>query len=65
MSGWTEIEKGSVKLKHHSTPSLIEVTITKELEVDWGKVEKTEQTFWLDYIGFSDLREAINSTDFP
>jgi len=65
MNGWTKIKHGDVTIKHHSTSSLIEMTITMDEEVEQGKVEKVKQTVWFDYATFSDLREVINQTDVP
>jgi hypothetical protein len=65
MSGWIEKEHGDVKIKHHSTSSLIEMTITTDTEVEQGKSEKVKETVWFDYATFSDLREVVNQTDFP
>ena len=65
MSGWTSLEHRSVKLAHHSTSSLVEITITAEEEVEQGRFGKVVETIWVDYATFSDLRKAINQTDFP
>ena len=65
MSGWTEREYGCIKIKHHSTSSLIEMTITTDEEVEQGKWEKVKQTVWFDYITFANLRKVLNQTDFP
>lgn len=58
MSGWTERELGGIKIKHHSTSSLIEMTITCDEESE-------KETIWFDYETFSNLREIINKIDFP
>ncbi len=65
MSGWTKREHGEVKIKHHSTSSSIEMTITTEEEIEQGRCEKVKQTVWFDYNTFADLREVVNQTDFP
>jgi len=65
MSGWTEREFGSIKLKHHSTSSLIEMTITSTEELVRGIPEEVKETVWFNYETFSDLREIINKIDFP
>jgi hypothetical protein len=65
MSGWTEREHGDIKIKHHSTSSLIEMTIISDEEIEQGKWEKVKQTVWFDYGTFADLREVMNQTDFP
>lgn len=65
MSGWKEVEVGSVKMKHWSTSSLIEITIETEDETVQGVVENVLQTVWMDYATFSDLRNAINQTEMP
>jgi len=59
MSGWTEREYGDVKIKHYSTSSLIEMTITKDEEVEQGRMEKVKETVWFDYRTFSDLRKLM------
>lgn len=60
MSGWTVRENESVKIKHHSTCSLIEMTITTDEEAEEGKWEKIKETVWLNYAQFSDLKKVIN-----
>jgi plasmid maintenance system antidote protein VapI len=65
MSGWTKAIEKSVEIIHHSTASVIQVKITSLEEVDWGKVENVTREFWLNYQEFSDLKEVINSVDFP
>jgi len=65
MSGWTEKESGGIKIKHHSTSSLIEITITSTEELVRGVPEEVKETVWLDYGTFSDLRKVINKIDFP
>jgi len=65
MSGWTEREHGDVKIKHYSTSSQIEMTITTMEELEQGKSSEVKQTIWFDYGTFSDLREVVNQTDFP
>lgn len=65
MSGWTEREHGDIKIKHYSTSSLIEMTITKDEEVEQGKWGKVKETVWFDYGTFADLRKVVNQTDFP
>lgn len=62
MSGWTEREHGDIKIKHHSTSSQIEMTITTRDEIDNHEVK---ETVWFDYGSFSDLRKVINETEFP
>lgn len=44
---WTVREAGNVKLIHHSTSSLIELTVKDE--------EGEEKSVWLDYYDFSNL----------
>jgi len=65
MSGWTEIENGDIKIKHHSTSSLIEMIITKHEEIEQGKFVKFKQKVWFDYKTFSDLRKVMNKADLP
>ena len=65
MSNWTEYKEGDVKIKHHSTPSLIELTITTNEEFEQGKLEEIKETVWFDYGTFADLRKVINLTTFP
>ena len=65
MSGWTEREHGDIKIKHHSTSSLIEMTITTMEELEQGKNSEVRQTIWFDYGTFSDLRKVLNQTNFP
>ena len=64
MSGWTEIEHEDVQIKHHSTASVISITITTDEDDGSGGVEKHSQSVWVDYRAFSDLREAINKIEF-
>ena len=65
MSGWTEIEEGTIKIIHHSTASIIELLITADEEVEEGKLEKVITKLLIDYATFSDLRKVINQTQFP
>ena len=61
MSGWTEREFGAVKIKHHSTSSLIELTIATTEESETLSVE----TLWLDYQQFSELKKVIAQIEVP
>jgi len=45
--------------------SVIEMIITREEETKQGTYEMVARTIWLDYGEFADLREVINTTDFP
>ena len=65
MSVWTTRDVRFVKLKHHSTASLIEITITTNEEVEQGVFKDVEQEIWMEYSTFKDLRKAINLTEFP
>jgi len=65
MSGFTEIEVGAVKIKHHSTSSLVEMTITRDEEVLWGKFAKVPETIWFDYRIFSDLITLVCDNFIP
>ena len=63
MSGFTTVEKGTIKIVHHSTSSLIQVIIKDKVEVEQGKFEDFDKIVWLDYTEFSDLKEAIGIID--
>jgi hypothetical protein len=65
MSGWTKVKEDSVLLTHHSTASVIQITITQDEEVEQGKTEKQTFSIWLEYSTFCDLKNAVNKTDFP
>ena len=65
MSGWTEREAGNVKIKHHSTSSQIEMTITTMEKIEPGQSSEVKQTIWFDYETFTDLRKVVNQTNFP
>ena len=54
---------GDVTIKHHSTSSLVEITVKVKEEVEWGKFEDAEEVLWLDYGEFEDLKKAINKID--
>ena len=56
-----ETESGSVKIKHHSTSSTIEVIIlSMEEKTQGGEKEEIKQSIFLDYTEFEDLANAIN-----
>lgn len=59
MSGFTKVEHGVVKIKHHSTASIIEVIIQKREQVSQGVFEDLSEHHWFDYPEFDDLYEAI------
>ena len=61
MSGFTEIEVGAVKIKHHSTSSLVEMTITRDEEVLWGKFAKVPETIWFDYRTFRNCMKYLTT----
>ena len=61
MSGFTKVEKGTVKIVHHSTSSLIEVIIKDREEVEQGQFEDIDKIVYLDYTQFDDLAEAIKT----
>jgi len=61
MSGFTIIEKGTVKIVHHSTSSLIEVIIKDREEVEQGQSKELDKIVYLDYTQFDDLAEAIKT----
>lgn len=53
MSGWKEIEYGTIKIVHHSTSSVIEI-IVKENTPD-----KEQNEIWINYTQLYDLIIAI------
>ena len=56
MKNWVEFEKGNVKIKHHSTSSLIEVIITDD-------VDALSRVIWLEYKTFNDLKNVLIKTE--
>jgi len=63
MSGFTKVEKGTVKIVHHSTSSLIEVIIKDREEVSQGNWKDIDKIVWLDYTQIEDLKKALNEID--
>lgn len=54
-----ETEHGSVKIKHHSTSSLIEVLVDPKILKENNTLEK----LWLTYYQFDDLQKAIEKAN--
>jgi len=57
-------EHKSVKIKHHSTSSLIEIVITsQEEETQGGKLKNVESSIMLDYTQFEHLMSAVSKVE--
>ncbi len=61
---WIEEKCGNVTIKHHSTLSLIEVIIVWPEQEGQGEAGSGIERMWFDYIGFLNLKKAINQIDF-
>lgn len=56
-----EIEQGEVKIKHHSTSSQIEMTVTSDEPTETGGTEKVTDTIWFDYGQWEDVKRIIET----
>jgi len=54
MSGWVKIEKEEVSMEHHSTSSLVEITLQA-----YGE----RKSIYLNSDEFNDLREAFRDLE--
>jgi hypothetical protein len=59
MSGWLQVQEGNITIVHHSTASVIQVTVS-ESEAE-HKNEKQE--LWIDYYQWEQLKKAIAQTE--
>ena len=60
---WLRIKNKSIDIKNHSTACLVELTITKEEEVEQGSWEKVSETVWFDYEVLDDLKQILKELD--
>ena len=62
---FTKREKGSIKVEHFSTPSLIKLTLSFDDEVEQGVFIKSTDSIWLEYSDFDNLTELLTELSIP